>query len=340
MLCIGRVVLLRRHSYSSVRALAEAVPLCAVGIASLAVLIVSVTDAIAFRDQTPPGRMYVVEGHRMRIDCEGVGNPTVVLDAGLGNDGLIWSAVQPALATTNRVCSFDRAGYGWSDPMSTRRDAESVSKELHGLLMAASVDGPVVLVGHSIAGLFIRDYAMRYPEEVVGLVFVDASVPPGGNPPGVKQPITGKKSLQESRVANVVFAMGLNRLLGACPGSFPGFRLRLTLPRIEGVCREHLPASESEQDNFDLSACEAAAFSTTRLPTLILSRWTMDESWNRKQEGLMALSSHSRRVIAARSGHYLQVDRPALLGEQIRLFIKQVRGEVPEPRELRSTRVE
>ena len=174
--------------------------------------------------------------------------------------------------------------------------------------------------------LFVRDYALRYPEQVVGLVFVDASVPSREEHAQVRQQHSRSNTSPESRLEDVFFAAGLHRLFGACPGSFPGFRLHLTMPRLEGVCREHLAAFRGEQENFDLSAREAAALSATGLPTSVLSRWTMDPFWNRKQEGLMALSTHSRRVVAAHSGHYLQVDRPALLEEQICLFLKQIRG--------------
>ena len=113
----------------------------------------------------------------MRIDCSGSGSPTLVLDAGLGNDGLIWGGVQPVLAKTTRVCSYDRAGFGWSDALPPPRDADHIAAELHGLLIAAKVNGPIVLMGHSIAGIYIRDYATRYPEKLAGLIFVDGSTP-------------------------------------------------------------------------------------------------------------------------------------------------------------------
>jgi pimeloyl-ACP methyl ester carboxylesterase len=341
-LCFGRIAVLRKRGYSRVRFFAAGLPLFTVVITSLALVVLSGADWIAFRDQAPPGTLYLVQGHRMRIHCEGMGAPTIVLDAGLGNDGLIWSGIQPVLAKSNRVCSFDRAGYGWSDPVSTPRDATNVSTELHGLLMAANIGAPVVLVGHSIAGLYIREYAVRYPKEVAGLVFVDASAPTREESSGTETENRNPRpnSSQGSGFENEVFATGLNRLLGACPGSLPGYRLHLLMPRIEGVCRENLSVFRGELDNFDLSAREAALFLSSRLPILILSRWTTDKTWNRQQEGLKALSTDNRRVIAAHSGHYIQVDRPALVEGEISLFLKQISGKIPEQTDLRATSVE
>src|SRR4051812_5599205 len=106
--------------------------------------------------------------------CIGNGSPTVVLDSGLGNDWLIWQKVQPAIAETNRVCSYDRAGIGWSATRPASRGALTIAKQLHALLRVADVHGPLLLVGHSAGGVYVRAFAGLFPAEVVGLVFVDA----------------------------------------------------------------------------------------------------------------------------------------------------------------------
>ena len=152
----------------------------------------------------------------MRIDCSGSGSPAIILDAGLGNDGLIWGGVQPALAKTTRVCSYDRAGFGWSDPLPPPRDADHIAAELHGLLAAAHITGPVVLMGHSIAGMYIRDYASRYPENVAGLIFVDASTPLQNRNAAFKAHPDPGPSRFGALLKKAAIAAGIPRLLGEC----------------------------------------------------------------------------------------------------------------------------
>jgi pimeloyl-ACP methyl ester carboxylesterase len=98
----------------------------------------------------------------------------VLLDAGLGGFSLDWSLVQPELAANNRVCAYDRAGYGWSDPGPQPRTPSHIADELHTMLVNAGVQGPYVLAGHSAAGKHVRFYATRYPQDVVGMVLVEA----------------------------------------------------------------------------------------------------------------------------------------------------------------------
>jgi pimeloyl-ACP methyl ester carboxylesterase len=311
------------------RGFLERVLLLLLATCALAIFVFSVTDRIAFRAGPPPGKTYSVDRHRMRINCQGSGDPTLILDAGLGNDGLIWSRVQPVLARTTRTCSFDRAGYGWSDPVTTLRDASHLSVELHDLLTTSGLHGPIVLVGHSIAGLYIRDYAAHYPDGVKGLVFVDASVPPNADASANVMQKPG--SSISNAIAKIPFRMRLNRLLGACPGSLPGSRFHLAAPRLEGICREDFATFEGEWNNFDLSAREAEALQPSELPILVLSRETVDNTWNHEQEGLRMVSSNSRRIVVAHSGHYIQVDQPLVFEEQLRSFVQQVRSSALKP---------
>jgi pimeloyl-ACP methyl ester carboxylesterase len=132
--------------------------------------IAAVIDARRF---PPPGKLVMVDGHRMHINCTGAGGPTVVMDAGLGGWSLDWSTVQPELAQFTRVCTYDRAGLGWSEPSTERRDAQHAVDELHSLLNNSGEAGPFVLVGHSNGGLRAALYAHIYPQEVAGVVLVD-----------------------------------------------------------------------------------------------------------------------------------------------------------------------
>jgi alpha-beta hydrolase superfamily lysophospholipase len=113
-----------------------------------------------------PGEMVHVGEHRLHMRCIGQGSPTVVLDAGWGYTSVEWSGwVQPEVANYTRVCAYDRAGMGWSEPQPAAPDATQTAAELHTLLEEADEEGPYVLVGHSLAGLYSRVYAERYPDE-------------------------------------------------------------------------------------------------------------------------------------------------------------------------------
>src|SRR5919107_4053130 len=126
----------------------------------------------------PPGEMVDVGTHSLHISCAGQGSPTVILEAANGGMSAHWARVQQQVAQTTRVCAYDRAGLGWSEPGPEPRDAKQVSSELHTLLAnAAGTEGPYVLVGHSYGGLYARMYAARYSEEVAGMVLVDSSHP-------------------------------------------------------------------------------------------------------------------------------------------------------------------
>jgi pimeloyl-ACP methyl ester carboxylesterase len=136
--------------------------------------VASARDAAA---HPPPGRLVDVGGHRLHLACTGEGSPTVVFESGLAGISTDWANVQPRAAATTRACAYDRGGTGWSDDGPRPRDARRIAEELHALLANAGVSGPYVLVGHSFGGLYVRVFADLYPQEVAGMVLVDASHP-------------------------------------------------------------------------------------------------------------------------------------------------------------------
>ncbi len=129
------------------------------------------------RNFPPPGWLVDVGGHRLHIQCAGVGRLTVVLETGALSMSALWGWVRPLAARHTRVCSYDRAGLGWSEPGSEPRDAIHISRELHTLLNNAGETPPYVLVGHSYGGLLVRMYADQHPEDVAGLLLLDSSHP-------------------------------------------------------------------------------------------------------------------------------------------------------------------
>jgi pimeloyl-ACP methyl ester carboxylesterase len=137
----------------------------------------AIATEIDQRTYPPPGDLVDVGDHSLHINCVGEGSPTVILEAANGGMSAHWARVQQEVAKATRVCAYDRAGMGWSEPGPGPPNATQTTAELHVLLREANEEGPYVLVSHSLAGLYSRIYAQRYPEEVAGIVLVDSSHP-------------------------------------------------------------------------------------------------------------------------------------------------------------------
>jgi len=305
----------------------------------------------------PPGEIYIVNGHKMHMYCMGSGTPTIVLEAGLGDDAIVWGGVQPVLSKTTRICAYDRAGLGWSDPAPPPRDADHIAADLHGLLREAKITGPVVLMGHSMGGIYLRDYASHYPENVAGIVFVDgdtpfqnkriaAAVKAGG---GIQQPPPWIGELLQRAELDT----GIPRLLGECSRTMPRFDAYAGRLVAEDGCSVRVSAIAAEENGRDQSFQEtvhtgpygalpilifshdpAAALSRKFPPAWVAShalRVDLENIWSQEQEDLKKLSTRSRRIVAKGSNHSIQGHRPDLIEKEVPLFIEQIRGTAPQP---------
>jgi pimeloyl-ACP methyl ester carboxylesterase len=357
-LSVRRILSLSAKVSSRWRRVAERIALSVVVVLTSAVAISASFNAIVrlwFRARHPvPGEIYIVDGYKMHIGCTGSGSPTIVLDAGLGNDAVTWSRVQPALARTTRVCAYDRAGFGLSQARPAPRDADHIATELHGLLLQAKVTGPLVLMGHSMAGIYIRDYATRYPEDVAGMVFVDGSTPMQQDNPAFKAMMGEGPSPVVVAIANAAFIVGVPRLMGRCSHSRPGLDAHDAQLQAEDFCEMHPGASVAEFLGMERSGLETVRTGPYgALPILIFSHdpakdlatenaseRMAEPVWNQMQEDLKKLSTRSRRIIARGSSHYVQNDRPDLIEKEVPLFIQQIRGVAPQPTNYGSTTTE
>jgi pimeloyl-ACP methyl ester carboxylesterase len=163
------------------------------------------------------GRLVDIGGYRLNINCTGQGSPTVVLESGLATLSLGWQRVQSGIAEFTRVCSYDRAGYAWSDASPRPRTSVEIAKELHILLGNAGERPPYVLVGHSFGGLDIRAYNGLYPNEVVGMVLPESTHPDllDRLPPSIKKLSDNAQSEREREVlwAPFLYGLGITRFL-------------------------------------------------------------------------------------------------------------------------------
>src|SRR5215216_1306877 len=148
----------------------------------------TLAEAADTRAYPMPGRLIDVGGHRLHLSCTGAGAPTVVLEPGAGGMSSILGWIAPAVARDTRVCVYDRAGRGWSEPADTAQDGAQIVTDLHTLLQRGSVPGPYVLAGHSLGGLYVLTFAARYPDEVAGLVLVDSTAPKSAAKPAAASP--------------------------------------------------------------------------------------------------------------------------------------------------------
>ncbi len=139
-----------------------------------------VATALERRDYPPPGQKIDVGGHQLHIRCTGEGHPVVILEAPAAGMSAAWARVQAGISPRTRVCSYDRAGLGWSEAGDEPYDPALVPEQLHLLLAGAKIERPVVLVGHSLGAAFAALYAHQYPEDVAALLLLDAPVEDGG----------------------------------------------------------------------------------------------------------------------------------------------------------------
>lgn len=294
----------------------------------LAVLLLGVGAAhqtvAGFRDRRnnpPPGRLVDVGGYRMHIDCVGDGSPSVILEAGLGDTWLTWYKVQPVVGRFTRVCSYDRAGMGWSDPSPRPRTGKVIAEELHTLLQSADVAPPFVMVAHSHGGLNIREYTDLFRTDVVGMVLVDAVHPDQYERFPREFRRYNEEFLRRESWKRKTMPFGIPRLLGWC-GSGPA-EIRPMLRAVDcrsGPWSEHL--SEFEAWSEDASDVRAAKH-LGDMPLIVVSHdpeqgastsldREINRTWSELQSDLAQLSSNSTQIIAAGSSHTIQLDKPRL----------------------------
>src|SRR6478752_1425181 len=188
--------------------------------------------------ETPPGQLIDVGDHRLYLSCTGSGEPTVILEPGLGGTSAAWGWIAPTVAAHTRVCVYDRAGRGRSEPSPDPQDGDQIATDLHTLLERADVTGPLVIVGHSLGGLYVLDYAARYPQQVAGMVLLDATPP------------TAFSSLPQYPAFYDMFTLAT--------GLFPGLARLGGTQLVNSAGHAELPTLAREQARADLSTAGQA----------------------------------------------------------------------------------
>ncbi|MBL8063586.1 MAG: alpha/beta hydrolase [Anaerolineales bacterium] len=295
----------------------------------------------------PIGQMIDIGGYRLHMHIEGEGTPTVVLDSGAGGIGIAWELVRPAIAKVARVVVYDRAGLGWSDPSPKPRRADVMAEELHTLLQNANVEAPFILVGHSLGGVVARQFAAKYPNEVVGLVMVDSAH---------EQQVKHFPEALVKMVNSMKGMMGVMKLMS----KLNIFALKPELIQIgdngklskglvanmQGVMassNSHAEAMIAETES--VFAAETQPVSTLgNLPLTVIRHGQLDENavppslgqqvrddyeaaWQKLQMEIISLSTQGRLIVAERSGHNIMFDQPEIVIESILEMVGKIQSE-------------
>jgi len=289
----------------------------------------------------PPGKLFTVAGHQMHIHSTGKGTPTVVLEAGGAGWSMDWHLVQDKVASFTRVCSYDRAGFGWSEPGPKPRHAEAMAEELRTLLHASQVQGPYVLVGASFGGHISRLIAAANDHEVAGLVLLDARHEDLNLPPSWKRLERSAASAQRVMLLlSRAHLLSLAARMGGEGSLPPGVKklppeVRETYLAV-GFQPKYFEANLAELESIAESDAQVrAATRHLHIPLVVIRHGIPDLfatlppadiaeaeiTWQKRQEDLAALSSNSRLVVAEQSGHSIQYDQPDLVVDIIREMV-------------------
>lgn len=267
-------------------------------------------EAVDARAFPMPGQLVDVGGHRLHLHCAGSGSPTVVLEPGGGEMAANLGRITPTISRTTRVCVYDRAGRGWSDPTGGPQDGVGVATDLRTLLHRAGVPGPYVLAGHSFGGLYVLTFADRYPDEVAGLVLIDSTAPDATSAPATAPRGETDVLKRVSALASTLARFGVGRVYAQLSfGDLPGpsrDRVRAsvaTASTLRSTIDEFAQASDSMRD-------AAGLRDLGDKPLVVLTAGAgHDAGWFAARDHLATLSSDtSHRVIGGATHEGLVAD--------------------------------
>jgi pimeloyl-ACP methyl ester carboxylesterase len=270
-----------------------------------------------------------VGGRRLHLLCKGEAGPTVVIEQGAGELARFWWPLQDEIAKFAWVCTYDRAGYGWSDAARGPRTVEDRVEDLHQLLGDGGIPGPYLLVAHSYGGMIVRGFATRYPGEVAGLVLVDTPEERSIFDREVLAFYARARTL--NRVAGVAARFGFLRLLRNWI-ALDKYGFWLTRPEeFSALCDDVL----SFERRPEAQRSSKAAGSLGALPLVVITHGqtfpgpfaVLEKNWSEGQEHLAALSTRGELLVAANSNHMVQHDEPEVVIAAIRRLHDGVRTE-------------
>ncbi|MGY8985476.1 MAG: alpha/beta fold hydrolase [Sphingomonadales bacterium] len=288
-------------------------------------ILIGLTMKMFMKDVPPPGKLYDVGGFKLHMDCRGDNNgmPTIVFESGSGAATPIYQHLVENLSKTHRICTYDRAGLAWSEPSGVPSEIPAISHQLHALLEAADVQKPFVLAGHSIAGLFMKDYYNLYPEDVLAIGFLDASHPDQNESFGFPDDIYDDIMRQISMLKTLT-RLGLTQLYN--PQMTPDFEeafpteiitqleyFQLQADKMDSNVNEMLgvdPSMVKTPKNMDLGNMPVLVVTAgeemdmSMMPTSVtLTADEFRDVWRELQADHVALSTNSTHIIMDSANH-------------------------------------
>jgi pimeloyl-ACP methyl ester carboxylesterase len=304
-----------------------------------------------FLPYTAPAQLIDIGGRRLNVVCMGDGRPTVVLMAGLSSWSVVWYKTQAVIAKRTRVCSFDRAARGFSDPPSHPQVLSDAVDDLHAALNAGTIPGPYVLVGHSLGGIEARVFTERWPSEVVGMVLVDTS-PAGEGFIDATQPGTADQTGLESFLAHELECSSLaahgRLVLGSselkdCSPTVPAGAPAALMKLVPGFYNaEYYLSKVSLMSSVYTHRYDSADhLRLGSLPLVVLSpedSWSdgtpagdqfsraYSKKWIAMHEALAHLSSRGVHRYIPGSGHGIQLDKPQAVIDAVESVLAQLQA--------------
>lgn len=300
----------------------------------------------ARREFPPPGVLVDIGGRRIHLDCRGTGAPIVVLQSGLDvNGSTSWSTVHDSLAATARTCAYSRAGVMWSDRSPGPVTAKGIADDLHAALLEAGERPPFVMVGHSLGGPLVTTFTKYFPDEVAGLVFVDASHPDQVQKLAEFSPTLANPSLTRFKIGATFAWTGLTRFMTRGTQPMPG-QATETARMVNAYTPYSVVANLEERVAFNAIVEDAGTFrqlgdrplvvltALLPMPASFLKRSKLNAAqgeeitrmWKALHEDEASWSTHSRHVLLPDASHYIQYRRPDAVIEAVKSVVGEVRA--------------
>jgi pimeloyl-ACP methyl ester carboxylesterase len=301
-----------------------------------------------------PGKLVDVGNHKLHINCSGQGEQTVIFESGGGSWSHDWRFVTDDLPETSRVCTYDRAGFGWSENTAGARDFATIVNELHLLLSNADIEGPYILVGASMGGAIAQLYAQKYPSLVSAILLLDArgkrsvtdllAIEPLLLPPTLVPKIASVLA-SFNIVHGILKVVGSDRVLLSAHPDLDSYENTVKSIYLDtNVLDKNLRAtfieamsdaeSEEQMDSIEGFGNTPMIVVThgfeNRFSALDITdnqRETIETEWLRQQNAIVQLSSRSKLVVAQESGHLMQLDQPSLVIELVKELLEIIESD-------------